>query len=35
MKAIQNIGIRHRYFKMCWMYKPEEIPVGGVWDGEE
>lgn len=35
MKAIQNIGIRHRYLKMCWMYKPEEIPVGGVWDGEE
>ena len=36
MKAIENIGTRHRYFKMTWMYsqKPEEFPKD-FWDGEE
>ena len=33
MKAIENIGIRNRYFKMDWMYKPEEVPED-LWDGE-
>ena len=34
MKAIENIGIHHRYLMQTWMYKPEEIPGGDVWDGE-
>ena len=34
MKAIENIGIRHRYIKQTWMFKPEEIPKD-LWDGEE
>lgn len=34
MKAIENIGIRHRYLKQTWMYKPEEVP-DNYWDGEE
>ena len=34
MKAIENIGIRHRYFTMRWMFKPEEVP-DNYWDGEE
>jgi len=34
MKAIENIGIRHRYLKMHWPYKPEELPKD-LWDGEE
>ena len=33
MKAIENIGIRHRYFQMNWMYKPKEVPED-IWDGE-
>ncbi|XP_078372439.1 aldo/keto reductase slr0942-like [Oculina patagonica] len=33
MKAIENIGIHHRYLTCTWMYKPEEIP--DVWDGED
>ena len=34
IKAIENIGIRHRYLTQKWMYKPEEIPEN-YWDGEE
>ncbi|XP_078372437.1 aldo/keto reductase slr0942-like isoform X2 [Oculina patagonica] len=34
MKAIENIGIHHRYVTYTWMYKPEEIPKD-FWDGEE
>ena len=34
MKAIENIGIRHRYLKMNVMYKPEEVP-DDIWDGED
>ena len=34
MKAIENIGIRQRYHKQTWMYKPEEIPEN-YWDGED
>ena len=34
MKAIENIGIHHRYLTGTWMYKPEEIPED-VWDGED
>ena len=35
MKAIENIGVRHRYLTQTWMYrdKPEEIPEN-YWDGE-
>jgi len=34
MKAIESIGIRHRYIKMTWMFKPEEVPED-LWDGED
>ena len=34
MKAIENIGIRHRYLMQAWMFKPEEVPEN-YWDGEE
>ena len=34
MKAIENIGIRHRFLTMRWMYKPDEVP-DNYWDGEE
>ena len=34
MKAIENIGIRHRYLTQTWMFKPEEVPEN-YWDGEE
>ena len=34
MKAIENIGIRHRYIKMTWMFKLEEVPED-LWDGED
>ena len=34
MKAIKNIGIRHRYLDQTFMYKPEEIPED-FWDGED
>ena len=34
MKAIENIGIHHRYHGQTWMYKPEEIPEN-YWDGED
>ena len=34
MKTIENIGIRHRYFKLNWMFKPEEVPKD-FWDGED
>jgi len=34
MKAIENIGIRHRYLTQKWMFKPEEVPEN-YWDGEE
>jgi len=34
MKAIENIGIHHRYHRQTWMYKPEEIPEN-YWDGED
>ena len=34
MKAIENIGVRFRYLKLAWMYKPEEVPAD-FWDGEE
>ena len=34
MKAIENIGIRHRYLTQTWMFKPEEVPEN-YWDGEK
>ena len=34
MKAIQNIGIHHRFIHETFMYKPEEVP-GDFWDGED
>ena len=34
MKAIENIGIRHRYFKMHWIYNNKDIPKD-LWDGED
>ena len=34
MKAIEDIGIHHRYFKMNFVYKPEEVPKD-LWDGED
>ena len=34
MKAIENIGIHHRYLMQTWMYKPDEVP-DNYWDGEE
>ena len=34
MKAIENIGIRHRYLMQAWMFQPEEVPEN-YWDGEE
>ncbi|KAL9968667.1 hypothetical protein ACROYT_G020783 [Oculina patagonica] len=34
MKAIENIGIHHRYLTQIWMYKPEEAPKD-FWDGED
>ena len=34
IKAIENIGIHHRYITQAWMYKPEEIPKD-LWDGED
>lgn len=34
MKAIENIGVRYRYIKMTWMFKPEEVPKD-LWDGED
>ena len=33
MKAIENIGIRHRYLDQAFMYKPEELP-DDFWDDE-
>ena len=33
MEAIKNIGVRYRYIKMNWMFKPDEI-VKDLWDGE-
>lgn len=34
MKAIENIGIHHRYITQKWMYKPDEIPEKH-WDDED
>ena len=34
MKAIENIGIHHRYLTQTWMYKPDEIPEKH-WDDED
>ncbi|KAJ7363428.1 hypothetical protein OS493_009582 [Desmophyllum pertusum] len=34
MKAVESIGIRHRYFKMHSMLRPNEDPQN-LWDGEE
>ena len=34
MKAIENIGIHHRYITQTWMYKPDEIPEKH-WDDED
>jgi len=34
MKAIENIGIHHRYITQTWMYQPDEIPEKH-WDDED
>ena len=34
MKAIENIGVRHRYYKMHWIYNNKDIPKD-LWDGED
>lgn len=36
MKVIENIGVRHRYFKMHWPYTINKLEVPkDLWDGEE
>lgn len=34
MKAIEKIGVRHRYYKMHWIYHNKDIPKD-LWDGED
>ncbi|XP_068696146.1 aldo-keto reductase family 1 member A1-like isoform X1 [Montipora foliosa] len=34
IEAIKNIGVRYRYIKINWMFKPDEIPKD-LWDGED
>jgi len=36
MKAVENIGVRHRYFNMHWPYTNSKLEVPkDLWDGEE
>ena len=36
MKAIENIGVRHRYLNMHWPYTVNKLEVPkDLWDGED
>ena len=36
MKAVENIGVRHRYFNMHWPFTTNKLEVPkDLWDGEE
>ena len=36
MKAIENIGVRHRYLNMHWPYTVNKLAVPkDLWDGED